>query len=175
MESLVILLILLVLSCLVIALYGSRKEWASRRCPFCRVYVSVQATVCWRCTRDLPPRTMQVAVPVLVVGILLAGTTQAQFLTPPACQRLSFFAEEDCVEAPPLPAPLPPPPAPTPLFTKEIVSPYTAPELLALSNDRTMANARHYVRRQIERNTATEEVTRLVQQAWDEVGRPHVP
>jgi hypothetical protein len=87
---------------------------------------------------------------------------------------MSFFAEEDCSPLPVI-APVPPPPAAAPLFTKETVSPYTAPELLALSNDRTLENARFYVRRQIERNNATEEVTRLVQQAWDEVGRPHVP
>src|SRR5262245_24486972 len=153
MENLVILLGLLALSSLVIALYGSRKEWASRRCPFCRVYVSVQATVCWRCTRDLPPRdegaedpghqrAVSPAVPVLVAGILLAGSAQAQFLTPPACPRLSFFAEEDCVEAPPLPARASQPSVPPPLFTKETVSPYTAPELLALSNDRTIEHAR---------------------------------
>lgn len=153
----------------VIALFGSRKGWNPKQCPFCRSYIPARATKCRHCDEWYP--TMP-SMKVLLAALLLAGTVEAQSLV---CGRPTFFAEEECVAtappAPQAPAAMPEPP----LFTKQSVSPHTPPELLTLANDPTPANALRYVRRQVARNKAEAKVQALVQEAWMQVGVPNIP
>ena len=53
------LLVLLVVSCLVIAVVGSRGQWQRQPCPACRSYNPAGATRCAYCTswlaQEVPP------------------------------------------------------------------------------------------------------------------------
>lgn len=47
--------LLLLLSCAAIGLYGTRGAWRCQRCPWCRSVIAGQARVCPYCTRKVQP------------------------------------------------------------------------------------------------------------------------
>lgn len=167
--------VLLVLFSLAFVAWTTRRRWAGKHeeelgPPSAPRLVQCRHFRAWyRCP------ICSLSRPILLASCFLSvSMASAQSFHDAPCSRASFFAEQACtVSAAPPVAAAPAPSPDVPLFTKETVSPYTAPELLHLSNHRTLENARQYVRRQLERNDATEEVTRLVQQAWQEMGVPH--
>lgn len=48
------MIVLLIVSCLVILVLGSRASWQRKHCPACRSAIPARAQACAYCTREVP-------------------------------------------------------------------------------------------------------------------------
>ena len=133
---------LLVISSLMIAIYGSREHWLCKQCPFCRLMVMGKATKCEHCHEWLPKL-------LLVAGLLLwAQPSVAQGINLVPCPGINFFGEACETEMEPAPVRVVTPPVASPmppLFRKDEMAHDTPQLMLDLLQNPTPEAAKRFV------------------------------